>query len=111
MDVLYGFHAVEEVLRSGSRAVEYVAVSRERAQGHARTSPDPRVEALTELARAKNVPLRTESRDALTKLAQSDQHQGAVAVVRPRPTLALEDLLVPTAPGQPLFLLALDGVE
>jgi 23S rRNA (guanosine2251-2'-O)-methyltransferase len=111
MDVLYGFHAVEEALRSGSRAVEYVAVSRERAQGHARSSPDPRLEALTELARAKNVPIRTESRDALTKLAQSDQHQGAVAVVRPRPTLALEDLLVPTTPGEPLFLLALDGVE
>jgi 23S rRNA (guanosine2251-2'-O)-methyltransferase len=111
MDVLYGFHAVEEALRSGSRAVEYVAVSRERAQGHARSSPDPRLEALTELARAHKVAVRTESREALTRLAQSDQHQGAVAVVRPRPTLALEDLLTPPTPGQPLFLLALDGVE
>jgi 23S rRNA (guanosine2251-2'-O)-methyltransferase len=115
MDVLYGFHAVEEALRSGSRAVEYVAVSRERAQGPGprspRSAPDPRLEALMQLARDNNVTVRTESRDALTRLAQSDQHQGAVAVVRPRPTLALEDLLLPPTTGQPLFLLALDGVE
>ncbi len=115
MDVLYGFHAVEEALRSGSRAVEYVAISRERAQGHAPrssgSSNDPRLEALMQLARANHITVRTESRDTLTRLAQTDQHQGAVAVVRPRPTLALEDLLVPPTPGQPLFLLALDWVE
>jgi 23S rRNA (guanosine2251-2'-O)-methyltransferase len=105
MDVLYGLHAVEEALRSGNRKVEYVAVSRERAGG------DPRVDQLIALARQRKVPVRTETRDSLTRLAQSDQHQGAVAMARPLRALALEDLLTPRDESHPLFLLALDGVE
>lgn len=105
MDVLYGLHTVEEALRSGNRKVEYVAVSRERAGG------DPRVDSLIALARQRKVQVRTEARDSLTRLAQTDQHQGAVAVARPLRTLALEDLLTPRDAAHPLFLLALDGVE
>jgi 23S rRNA (guanosine2251-2'-O)-methyltransferase len=107
MDVLYGLHAVEEALRSGNRKVEYISISRERAHG----GGDARLDSLLNLARQRKVPVRMESRDSLTRLAQSEQHQGAVAVARPLRALALEDLLVARDPDKPLFLLALDGVE
>jgi 23S rRNA (guanosine2251-2'-O)-methyltransferase len=109
MDILYGFHAVEEALKSGNRKVEYLSIARERAHG----GGDARLDALLNLARARKIPVRMEPRDALTRLAQSDQHQGAVAMARPMRALALEDLLGPEQrdPAKPLFLLALDGVE
>ena len=105
MDVLYGLHSVEEALRSGNRRVEYVAVARERSGG------DARIDSLLALARQRKIPVRTESRDSLTRLAQTDQHQGAVAMARPLRALTLEDLLASRGPDRPLFLLALDGVE
>jgi 23S rRNA (guanosine2251-2'-O)-methyltransferase len=107
MDVLYGLHAVEEALRSGNRKVEYLSISRERAHG----GGDARLDSLLNLARQRKVPVRMEPRDSLTRLAQSDQHQGAVAVARPLRALALEDLLQGRDAARPLFLLALDGVE
>ena len=103
MDVLFGLHAVEEALRSGQRKVEYVVLSRERN--------DAKLDGLVRLARDRHVAVRLEPRDALTRLAHTDQHQGAVAVARPLRPLALEDLLEARDPGKPLFLLALDGVE
>jgi 23S rRNA (guanosine2251-2'-O)-methyltransferase len=106
MDVLYGLHAVEEALRSGNRRVEYISISRERAHGG-----DARLDSLLELARLRKIPVKMEPRDSLTRLAQSEQHQGAVAVARPLRPVALEDLLVRRDPDRPLFLLALDGVE
>lgn len=110
MDVLYGLHAVEEALRSGNRKVEYVLVARERAHGP-NGKPDARLDAMMALARQRKVPVRQEGRDALTRLAQTEQHQGAVAVARPPRPLALEDLLTDRGASRPLFLLALDGVE
>lgn len=103
MDILFGLHAVEEALRSGQRKVEYVVLARERN--------DARLDSLVKLARERHVPARMEPRDALTRLAQTDQHQGAVAVARPLRPLALEDLLAARDSTKPLFLLALDGVE
>jgi 23S rRNA (guanosine2251-2'-O)-methyltransferase len=107
MDVLFGIHAVEEALRSGNRKVEYISISRERAHG----SGDARLDQLLNLARQRKINVKMEPRDSLTRLAQSDQHQGAVAVVRPLRTHTVEDLLATRASGRPLFLLALDGIE
>lgn len=112
MEILYGFHPVEEALRSGSRRFDHVCVAAERFRG----GEDPRLAAITALCRKAAVPVRTEPREALTRIAQTSAHQGVVAIVRERDFLALEDLL--TAPEPPSgqeppsrLVLALDGVE
>ena len=104
MEFLYGFHGVEEALRSGSRRFDYVCVARERGQpGH-----DPRIQAILDLCRQAGVKTRMEPRDAMTRLARTSAHQGVVAVVREREFLDLEDLL---QGPEPRLVLALDGVE
>ncbi len=100
MDVLYGLHPVEEALRSGSRRFDHVCVARERE--------DRRLGEIVALARATGVAVRTEPREALTRLAGTTAHQGVVAVVQERAFLDLEDLL---EGPEPRLVLALDGVE
>jgi 23S rRNA (guanosine2251-2'-O)-methyltransferase len=107
MDVLYGLHPVEEVLRAGTRPLDHVSVARERESRR-----DPRMDALLELCRLKGVRVSTEPRDLLTRHCKTDAHQGVVAFVRERKFLALEDLLnAPVGPARHHFFLALDGVE
>lgn len=105
MDVLYGLHPVEEAVRSGVGRLERVILARERG--------DARLERLATLCRESGVRVSMESRDQLTKLARTDAHQGALALVRERNFLAVEDLLAlkPQAGSQHRFFLALDGVE
>ena len=102
MELLYGVHPVEEAIRSAARPLDAVLVSRERK--------DDRLDRLVALARASNIPIRLESRDQLTRLAKTDQHQGVLALVRPREFLSVEDLLRAPADGYRFFL-ALDGIE
>jgi 23S rRNA (guanosine2251-2'-O)-methyltransferase len=104
MEMIYGLHAVEEALRSGTRRFDHVCVARERLNhGDAR-----RLAAIMELCRAAGVNVRTEPREALTRLAGTGAHQGLVAVVREREFLGVEDLL---EGAEPRLVLALDGVE
>jgi len=103
MEVLYGLHPVGEAVRSGSRVLDYVIVARERR--------DERLEGLVELCRSAGIRVSLEPRDQLTRLAKTDAHQGILAMVESRKLLVLEDLLDPGTTGEPLFLLALDGVE
>lgn len=105
MDVLYGLHPVEEAVRSGVGRLERVLLARERG--------DSRLEKLARLCRDSGVPVSLEPRDQLTRLARTDAHQGALALVRERSFLALEDLLAvgPQPTAQHRFFLALDGVE
>jgi 23S rRNA (guanosine2251-2'-O)-methyltransferase len=100
MEILYGLHPVEEALRSGSRRFDHVCVARERH--------DERLAQVAALCRSAGVKLRTEPRDALTRLARTSAHQGVVAVVQEREFLDVEDLL--DGP-EPRMVLALDGVE
>ncbi len=102
MEVLYGLHPVEEALRSNARRLEYVLVARDRS---------PRLEALAELCRAANVRVSQQNKEHLTKLAGTDAHQGAVAAVRERKLLTIEDLLTAPPRASRKFLLALDGIE
>ena len=103
MEVLYGLHPVEEAIRSGSRQLDHVSVSRERR--------DERLERLVELCRSTGIRVSMESRDQLTRLARTDAHQGVLAVVRERKFLGIEDLLAPKQDEQHRFFLALDGIE
>ena len=107
MEVLYGLHPVEEAVRSGSRRLDSVMLARERK--------DDRLERLAEACRAAGVRVSLESKDQLTRLARTDAHQGALAIVRERAFLGIEDLLSskgrPDDASQHRFFLALDGVE
>ncbi len=102
MEVLYGLHPVEEAIRSGGRRVDYVLVSRDAS---------PRLARLIELCKAANIRVSYEGKDQLTRIARTDAHQGAVAAVRERSFLTVEDLLRAPARFEKKFFLALDGVE
>jgi 23S rRNA (guanosine2251-2'-O)-methyltransferase len=102
MEVLYGLHPVEEAIRSGGRRLDYVLVSRDRT---------PRLDKLVELCKIANVRVSFENKDQLTRIARTDAHQGAVAAVRDRSFLTVEDLLSAKARFDHKFFLALDGVE
>jgi 23S rRNA (guanosine2251-2'-O)-methyltransferase len=119
MEVLYGLHPVEEAVRSGARRLDCVLLSRERG--------DARLERLAQLCRDANVRVTLESRDQLTRMAHTDAHQGALALVRERAVLTIEDLLTPQPATKAVtknaartseeiqpsyrFFLALDGIE
>lgn len=105
MEVLFGLHPVEEAVKAGRRHFDHVLVASERH--------DERLERLVVLCREAGVRVVRESRDELTKLAQTPAHQGAVALVHPQQMLDIEDLFTPV-PGNKdthRLLLALDGVE
>ncbi|MGA1983367.1 MAG: 23S rRNA (guanosine(2251)-2'-O)-methyltransferase RlmB [Acidobacteriaceae bacterium] len=103
MEVLYGLHPVEEAVRSGSRQLDCVMLARERK--------DDRLERLADLCRAANIRVALESRDTLTRISRTADHQGAVALVREREFLGIEDLLAAQNPNHYRFFLALDGIE
>jgi 23S rRNA (guanosine2251-2'-O)-methyltransferase len=104
MEVLYGLHPVEEAVKAGRRQIDHVSVASERH--------DERLERLVDLCRKAGVRVVRESRDELTKLAQTVAHQGAVALVHPQQLLDIEDLFTPLPSGRGArLLLALDGVE
>jgi len=98
--VIYGLHPVEEALRSGTRQFDQVCIASERH--------DRRLAEVAARCRAAGVPVRTEPRDALSRLAGTSAHQGVVALVREREFLSAEDLL---EGPEPRLILALDGVE
>ena len=102
MEVLYGLHPVEEAIRSGARRLDHILLSRE---------PSPRLARLAELARTAGVRVSLANAAELTRLAKTDAHQGAVAAVRERKFLTIEDLLAAPAKLARRFILALDGVE
>ena len=109
---VYGFHAVDSLLRKNPRQVRLLLVQAGR--------DDRRVAALESLARNQGVPVVREARGALDALVEG-RHQGVVAQVQDVPsgagagehagTLGEEQLLrlVDDCPG-PLLLLVLDGV-
>jgi 23S rRNA (guanosine2251-2'-O)-methyltransferase len=105
MEVLYGVHPVEEALKAGRRRFDQVLVARER--------DDARIERVVAACRQAGVRVRTEPREQLTLVAQTEAHQGVVAMVHPQEFLSIEDLFAPGVGknGEARLLLALDGVE
>jgi 23S rRNA (guanosine2251-2'-O)-methyltransferase len=106
MEVLYGLHPVEEAIRSGGRRLEYVLISRDR-----RDKGEDRLARLVELCRVAGIRVSVEPKEQLTRVAGTDAHQGAVAAVRERQFLTIEDLLAAKGNFDKRFFLALDGVE
>lgn len=69
------------------------------------------MERLLELCRSRGVRVSIEPREQLTRLAQTDAHQGVLAVLQKRKFLTIEDLLESKSREEHRFLLALDGIE
>ena len=101
MEVLFGVHPVTEAVRTRARDVDHVTLQ---AGGSARLM------ALADLCRASRVRVAQGSREELSRLTRTEQHGGAVAFLKERRLLALEDLLA-RQNGAAHMLLALDGVE
>jgi tRNA G18 (ribose-2'-O)-methylase SpoU len=100
---LYGRHPVFELLRSGGRRADEVAVL---AGGR---GP---LQEIVALARRGGVKVSFRTRDQLTAMAGSPDHQGVVARVARAEYVDLDTLLsVPAARGEPALLLALDQVQ
>jgi 23S rRNA (guanosine2251-2'-O)-methyltransferase len=98
MAVLSGIHPVMEALRA-RRPLERVLV----AQG----AGGPRVQAVIDLARQADVPVRFEQRSALDRLAGTAAHQGIVALGAAKKYAELDSV----AGARVGLMVVLDGVE
>ena len=100
---VYGRNPVVELLRSGGRRVDEIAVLAG-ARG-------PLAEVVA-LARRAGVKVSFRTRDQLTAIAGTDRHQGVIARVTSAEYTDLGALLaIPKVRGEAPFLLALDQVQ
>jgi len=100
---LCGRHPVLELLRRGSRRAEEVAVL---AGGR---GP---LQEIVALARRAGVRVSFRTRDQLTAMAGSPDHQGVVARVAQAEYADIDDILsIPGHRGEPALFLALDQVQ
>jgi 23S rRNA (guanosine2251-2'-O)-methyltransferase len=101
---LFGRNPVLELLRTGSRRVEEIAILSE--------GRGPALHELLGLAKRQGVKISYRTRDQLTAMAGDTHHQGVVARVAGASYAALGDLLeIPAERGEPAFFLALDQVQ
>jgi len=101
---LFGRNPVLELLRTGSRRVEEIAVISE--------GRGPALLELLSLAKRLGVKISYRTRDQLTAMAGDAHHQGVVARVAEVSYASLGDLLeIPASRGQAAFFLALDQVQ
>lgn len=102
--VICGFHAIEEALRSGKgRGTLYVS------------RKSSRIQSLIQLAEQKQIPVKYEGDDSLTKLAgKSTEHRGAVYVqtVTKKRFKDLKEFLesIEAQQGRDVLVLVLDGI-
>ena len=102
-DRVFGRNPVRALLRAGGRRADEVAVL---AGAHG-----PLAEVVA-LARRAGVKVSFRTRDQLTAMAGSPDHQGVVARVASVPYAELEDLVtIPGERGEPPFFLALDQIQ
>lgn len=102
MDVIYGIHPVSEALKSRGRSFQYVAIAKDRM--------DPRVQRIIEDARESGITVRFLPRDYLDRTANTNMHQGVIAVTSKKEYLDLDDLIEKKR-GEHAFVVVLDGIE
>jgi 23S rRNA (guanosine2251-2'-O)-methyltransferase len=100
--IIFGIHAVEEALAARGRSFDYVAIIPGRG--------DSRIQKIVQLCRTAGIPVRTTPRDQLSRLAQTANHQGVVAVASEKQYGDVEDILARKR-GKHAFVLLLDGIE
>ncbi|MEK6397492.1 MAG: 23S rRNA (guanosine(2251)-2'-O)-methyltransferase RlmB [Terriglobus sp.] len=102
MEILFGLHPVTEAVRVRPKDLDHITVL---------SGPsNPRVATLLDLCRAAKVRVSYGSREELQRMSRSENHGGAVAFLKERKMLRIEDLLK-SSDDTKRFLLALDGVE
>lgn len=100
---VYGRNPVLALLRQGGRRTDEIAVL---SGAHG-----PLAEVVA-LARRAGVKVSYRTREQLTAIAGSDDHQGVVARIAAAEYHELDDVLaIPARRGEPPFLLALDRVQ
>ena len=102
MVVIYGIHSVSEALKSAARSFDYIGIARERH--------DQRVQRLIDDARASGVQVRFLPREQLDRTANTNTHQGVIAVTTSK-QYADVDALLEQRRGEKVFLVVLDGIE
>jgi 23S rRNA (guanosine2251-2'-O)-methyltransferase len=102
MAVIFGINAVVEALKAGGRSFDYIAILSGRR--------DARAQVIFEAARDAGVVVRQVSRDQLARLANTQSHQGVVAITSEKQYSDLDDLLAEKRSDHH-FLIVLDGVE
>jgi 23S rRNA (guanosine2251-2'-O)-methyltransferase len=102
MVVIYGIHSVSEALKSGGRSFDYVGIARERH--------DQRVQRIIDDCRASGVQVRFLKREELDRAANTNTHQGVIAVTSSK-QYADVDALLEQRHAEHSFLVVLDSVE
>ena len=101
---VFGRNPVLELLRSGSRRIEEIAILSE--------GRGPALHELLGLARRQGVKVSYRTRDQLSAIAGDPHHQGVVTRVAGASYASLADILeIPAALGEAPFLVALDQVQ
>jgi 23S rRNA (guanosine2251-2'-O)-methyltransferase len=102
--VLYGVHSVLELLRAGRRPLDKLYILKGRR--------GEQVDEIIRLARVQGVTLHFESKPVLDRAAQSEKHQGVVALVAAKTYDTPERLIqIAHEMNQSPLVLLLDGVE
>jgi len=101
-DVIYGIHPVAEAVQSRGRAVEYVAIAKDRH--------DARIQQIVDQCRKLRVNVRFLSREELTRMTNSTANQGIAAIVSGKEYVDLDEVIA-NKRGTHSFVLVLDGVE
>jgi len=101
MAVLYGIHAVAEVLKAGPEKIERICVEK--------GNKNARVREIVDLARTRNIRVSMEERAWIDRKAAGARHQGVLCYVAEMPTFDTEEILAQAkSPG---LMIVLDGIE
>ncbi|CAG0911654.1 unnamed protein product, partial [Cyprideis torosa] len=103
LSAVCGIHAVEAVFKNDAQRIDHILYR----QGKLNS----RLEAVLQLAKKHQVSVNAVDDDQLSKLAQTDKHQGIVAMCHEARQLHEADLMaLVESLEEPAFLLILDGV-
>jgi 23S rRNA (guanosine2251-2'-O)-methyltransferase len=96
---IYGVHAVYEALSARRPHIERIHIAREVRGG--------KVSEIVSLARDRGIPVRTERRSVLDRMAHGEPHQGVIALAGQVEYAPFSALFVTANP----LIVVLDGVE
>lgn len=101
---IMGIHAVQALLTTQPHRVQRLCLSDARH--------DKKITALLQLAKEKNIPVESISKQQLDRLTQEGNHQGVIAYCQAAPAYTESDLKSLLASlSSPPFILILDGVQ
>jgi len=99
-DILYGIHPVAEAFCAGRRTISELIICSQK--------PGAKIRELIDQAKAKNIPLTRQKKEAMNRLTGPENHQGVAARVSPYPAVDWAELIM--APSGPFIFLLLDSI-